>query len=872
MSTRRFFRKRPILRGVAIAYVILVLASCLYQTLRPAPALPADMQQATLPRYSADGSSSGTAPLAYREFGTGPALIMLHGNPGDSGDLATLASMLAADYRVIVPDLPGFGQSRSLYPDYGCRAQARTVLALMDQLGIERAAVFGHSMGAGTAWELIDLAPERVTSVVSFGGIGIQEGEGSGDYTMEHIKYAVGMALGNALPELLPHFGLLGERGWRWAILRTFWDTDQRPYRDIIAGATQPVQFLHGRDDPLVFAWVAEEHYELLPTSQLVIFDDSHFMVFSPEGRAKLVAEMRPFLARYAVAGGVPIRRTVDHSPPTPESVLGEEAPVTIGSLVKGRPWRAIGAIVLATFTSEDLTCISVGMLIRRGEVDVFVGVLGCTLGIFVGDMALWLLGYLAAGPFGRTRWGRRWAASNTQRRAQIWFRRHGWKAVVISRFVPGTRFVTYVGAGLLRGDMRRFILWAFIASLLWTPALVIIAAIVGPAILAPFERFFGTGIWSLLAGLAVLMLLIKLGTKVATVEGRASVVATVARLWRHEFWPAWLYYLPLYFYVPLLALRHRGLTLLTLCNPGLPETGLVGESKAGILRLLPPDAVIPWTLIPAGDDPEPRLAALDVTMAEHGWDWPLILKPDAAQRGCGLKKAANREDAAAYLASVTVAVIAQVYHPGPYEAGVFYTRLPGEATGRIFSLTDKEFARLVGDGRRTLRRLIWLHPRFRMQAATFLARLDSRADTVPAKGEIVSLGVAGNHCQGTLFRDGAALITPELEARVDATLGGIEGFHFGRLDLRYSDVDAFRRGDDLHIVELNGCSSESTNMYDPSFSIWQSWGILLRQWALAYRIGAANRDLGHPPVSLRTLLAEVRSYYRQRRFSTLSD
>ena len=79
------------------------------------------------------------------------------------------------------------------------------MLAFMDEMGIERAHLIGHSMGSGVALQLARLAPERIDSIVSYAGIGIQEGEGSGDYYFEHLKYAVGYGLLVVVPELLPH-------------------------------------------------------------------------------------------------------------------------------------------------------------------------------------------------------------------------------------------------------------------------------------------------------------------------------------------------------------------------------------------------------------------------------------------------------------------------------------------------------------------------------------------------------------------------------------------------------------------------------------------------------------------------------------------
>jgi hypothetical protein len=131
---------------------------------------------------------------------------------------------------------------------------------------------------------------------------------------------------------------------------------------------------------------------------------------------------------------------------------------------------------------------------------------------------------------------------------------------------------------------------------------------------------------------------------------------------------------------------------------------------------------------------------------------------------------------------------------------------------------------------------------------------------------------MAGNHCQGTLFRDGSHLLTPELEEVIDRVVQSFHGFHFGRFDVRYADPEEFRAGRGFAVVELNGATAESTNLYDPSWPVWRAYRTLFRQWALLFRIGAANRDLGHRPVSVLRLLALVRDYYRHRTVSPLAD
>jgi membrane protein DedA with SNARE-associated domain len=530
-------------------------------------------------------------------------------------------------------------------------------------------------------------------------------------------------------------------------------------------------------------------------------------------------------------------------------------------------PWAVVVAIVLATFVSEDLTCVGVGLLIAAGRIGWLPGLAGCFVGIATGDLGVWAIGRVA----GRRALGLPWVrrrlpADRLESLADV-LARHGGPAAVVSRFLPGTRVPLFLAAGLVGRRQTRFLTWAVVAAAVWTPAVVLTVATFEETVAGPLTAATGST-WPV-AVLAVVTgyLALRLGPRLAARSGRRQLAAAVARLWRWEFWPAWVFYLPVVPWYAWLAVRYRGLTVWTAANPGIPAGGVVSESKADILSRLPADAIVPTALVPTGAMAD-RLDAV----RGLGWAFPLILKPDAGQRGAGVRRVWDPVDVEKYLQQAPDPVIVQPYHPGPFEAGVFYYRLPGEPTGRVFSITDKVFPVVIGDGESTVAELIWKHPRYRMQARTFLDRHAADADRVLDASEMFPLALAGNHCQGTLFRDGGHLLTPELEGAIDAVVRSFAGFFFGRLDVRYADPGEFRNGRGFAVIELNGATSESTNLYDPSWPLWRAYRTLFRQWALAFRIGAMNRARGHWPVGVIELLRLIRRHYRERRVSPLSD
>lgn len=196
---------------------------------------------------------------------------------------------------------------------------------------------------------------------------------------------------------------------------------------------------------------------------------------------------------------------------------------------------------------------------------------------------------------------------------------------------------------------------------------------------------------------------------------------------------------------------------------------------------------------------------------------------------------------------------------------------------GGIYAVTRKDFSFVEGDGERTLERLILDHPRYRCQAAVFMARFADARVRVPRAGERVRLAEAGNHCQGTLFRDGSDLVTPALVARIDAIAGAYrgpngEGFDFGRFDVRYESEEALREGRGFGIVELNGITSEATNLYDPARGPLWAYSVLFGQWRELYRVGAERRAEGVRPLTAREAIAFARSHFRERTGSALAD
>jgi len=327
------------------------------------------------------------------------------------------------------------------------------------------------------------------------------------------------------------------------------------------------------------------------------------------------------------------------------------------------------------------------------------------------------------------------------------------------------------------------------------------------------------------------------------------------------EFWPGWFFYLPMVLQWIALGIRHGDFSLPTAANPNIETGGLCGESKTSILDQVGTaqrGVLARYVRLSA-----PDIDGAERAMAAHGLSYPVVVKPDIGCNGTGVRLVRTRTDVAAYLAEFPagLSVMIQRLATSPGEAGIFYVRPPGEARGRITSLTLKFAPSVTGDGRSTIRDLILADPRMGRVPDLYLPRLGDRQHDMLRRGEEFQPVFVGNHCKGSVFVDGQEHITPALTRRMEAIAGAIPEFHFGRFDVRYDTLAGLRRGEGFTIIEINGVGSEATHVWDARTSLWRAWADELAHFGAAFAIGAANRRRGFRSSGL---VAMFRAWRRQ--------
>jgi pimeloyl-ACP methyl ester carboxylesterase/membrane protein DedA with SNARE-associated domain len=850
--------------GLAAVYLLALAASHWVRWQGREPALPQGLERILVAEPGARQGPSAVA-LSYRAWGekrtaAAPVVLLLHGSPGSSGDFATLGPLLAASHRVLAPDLPGFGFSTQSVPDYSIAAHANYMAGLLDRLAIREVHVLGFSMGGGVALELAARHPERVRSVTLLSSIGVQEMELLGDHLLNHGVHGMQLAALWALHEGIPHFGLLDGFPLDVPYARNFYDTDQRPLRGILERLEMPVLIVHGRDDFLVPAVAAREHHRLVPQSELLMLDGSHFMVFGADRR--LAGPIDDFIGRVeagaaADRGAASADRLGAARQPFDPSTIPAAMGVTLAVL--------LGLIALATLVSEDTTCIATGILVSQGRIGFLAGSAACAVGILVGDLLIYASGRLLGRPASR-RAPLKWVLSPPAlARGAEWFARRGPAVILSSRFLPGTRVATYFAAGLLKTHFWKFLGYFLLAVVTWTPLLVGLSVWLGERLAGAFGAFERWALPGAVALAVLLSLAWKLVQRLASWSGRRRLLGALRRKLEWEFWPWWLVYLPVYPWIVWLGLRYRSPTLFTAANPGIEAGGFVGESKAAILGALDRRWVARFQKIRANEPVAARLEAAQSFLVSEDLSFPLVVKPDVGQRGSGFTIVRTPDQLEDLLTAIAHDVLIQEF-VGGVEMGIFYVRRPSEEHGHIFSLTEKRLLRLEADGVSTVEQLILRDERAMRLAPVHLDKMAGELERVPAAGTEIPLVEMGVHCRGALFTDGARFKTPELERAIDEISHSFEGFFFGRYDLRAPSEEELRRGEDLKVLELNGVTSEATHIYDPANSFADAARVLRRQWQLAFEIGAENRDRGVRPTSLRTLGRLAFEYLSSRR------
>jgi len=320
------------------------------------------------------------------------------------------------------------------------------------------------------------------------------------------------------------------------------------------------------------------------------------------------------------------------------------------------------------------------------------------------------------------------------------------------------------------------------------------------------------------------------------------------------EFWPMWVFYIPVAIQWLILAIRYRSLTLPLIANPKLTVSGMVGVPKSELMLQATGEcknSILSWDIHTVSK------LAIEIQMdhwleilKQKAINFPFVCKPDIGCRGAGVKLVHNRQQLLEVMKSYPIGatLMAQILASWEPEVGVFFVRQPGELQGNIVSLTQKHNPRVTGDGIHTLGELVEKDPRAKLLIAIYQQRhLKNWHNIIPLDSEY-SLLFSSSHCRGAVFTDAREHITDDLNRRISKIMQGLPEFHYGRLDVKFKSLEDLKLGGHLEIIEINGASSESIHIWDKNATLIGAVKTLLWQYHTLFRIGFKNKKLGYKP------------------------
>lgn len=325
-----------------------------------------------------------------------------------------------------------------------------------------------------------------------------------------------------------------------------------------------------------------------------------------------------------------------------------------------------------------------------------------------------------------------------------------------------------------------------------------------------------------------------------------------------YEYWPWWFFYIPMIPYWLWLAIKTKSFTYFSATNTNMELGGFFGESKANILKQIP-EKYLPLFLFIKNSEP---FDAILSNLKNKKINYPIVAKPNVGERGYQVEKINSNLELKVYHESSDEDYIIQEYVTHAIELGIMYYKLPDEPSGKVSSITMKEFLSVTGDGKSSILQLMKKSNRARFQIRSIKEKLGKDINNIPNTNETILLEPIGNHCRGTKFLNGNNLINEKLHTVFNDLTKDMKGFYYGRFDLKVKSVEDLYEGNNIKILELNGASSEPGHIYDPSYSLIHAYKDLAFHWKVLSEIAIQNIKKGVKPVPVKIVFKTIFNHF----------
>lgn len=219
--------------------------------------------------------------LAYTRRGRGAPLVLIHGYPLDHSIWDQVVPLLEDKFDLIIPDLRGFGRSSTVDAQYSLDDMASDLAGLLDQLGVEKAALAGHSMGGYLALAFARLYPHRLRGLGLVSSQALPDApdrkEGRYKTAAEVAEKGVGVVVEAMAPKLSSAAkvqaamrGLMEKQKPAGVIGALKAMAERQDSTPLLAGFQFPVILVHGDQDALIPIERAREVRTALPAAKLL--------------------------------------------------------------------------------------------------------------------------------------------------------------------------------------------------------------------------------------------------------------------------------------------------------------------------------------------------------------------------------------------------------------------------------------------------------------------------------------------------------------------------------------------------------------------------------------------------------------------------
>lgn len=305
------------------------------------------------------------------------------------------------------------------------------------------------------------------------------------------------------------------------------------------------------------------------------------------------------------------------------------------------------------------------------------------------------------------------------------------------------------------------------------------------------------------------------------------------------ELWPFGLRYLPI---VPVwfwYCIKARSFWFFTASNPSIEFGGFEGEGKEQIYQQLPQQFFPKTTFI----NPQQEFTGVMADLHAKGYTFPLCAKPDVGMKGLLLRKIENEQELLHYHSITPVRYLVQPWVGAGIEASVFYYRFPGEQTGTITGVLQKDLLEVFGDGSSTLLQLMEKHPVAMHRIDELKGKHQPHLENVLAKDQRYYLAFAANLNRGASFVSLNHIINDQLRSHFDK-LSHATGFLYGRYDIKSESIADMQQGI-FTILEYNGSGAEPNHIYQAGMSWFTALSVILKHWRALYEISVQNHKRG---------------------------